>query len=46
MIKIIALVIWSIVGTLTFLDNGHPTKFDYGLVWITLIANILVRFVE
>lgn len=43
---LISLVIWWIVGVMTFASKEKPTKFQYGIVWFCLILELIKGVVE
>ena len=44
-LKIIAIIVWIIAGIIS-LVKGKITKFEFGLVWITLVFNLIVNLFE
>lgn len=44
-LKIACVVIWVIAGTLV-LTSGNVSKFDYALIWIVLMLNLIVDVIK
>ena len=43
MIDVINFVVWLLVGILVFLQKERPSKFMYGLCWVTLMLILLAN---
>lgn len=44
-LKIITIILWIIAGII-LLVKGKITRFEYGLVWITLVFNLIANLFE
>lgn len=42
-LKIISVILWIIVGILVLTLRKKVTKLEYGLVWITLVINLIAN---
>jgi hypothetical protein len=41
-LNIINVILWSVVGVINFV-KGDINKFDYALVWILLMINLVAK---